>query len=274
MTLTRRLLLFLVVVNLSASAFAQVAAPPATLTPAEMETFLLTARIERFQSAGDGITNSRRATLTDGRITHDAHIQTVDESKAIFETPRGVELNFKDTYRYNIAGYRLARLLGIDNVPVCVGRDVQGLPASVMWWADGVVMDEGDRTKQQATDPNSQRMASNIHLMRVFDELIKNTDRNLGNLLWKADWTMVLIDHTRAFRLGADLRSPMRLERIDRALFQKLRELTPEALTEAVGDSLNRQEIEGVVARRGVIVKLFEDRIAQRGEAAVLYTRR
>jgi hypothetical protein len=39
-----------------------------------------------------------------------------------------------------------------------------------------------------------------------------------------------------------------------------------------MGKSLTKEEIGALLARRDVIVKLFDDRIAQRGEAAVLYT--
>ena len=38
-----------------------------------------------------------------------------------------------------------------------------------------------------------------LQVVRVFDELIQNRDRNQGNILWTSDWKMWLIDHTRAF---------------------------------------------------------------------------
>ena len=41
--------------------------------------------------------------------------------------------------------------------------------------------------------------------MKVWDELIQNKDRNAGNIIWTSDWSMWLIDHTRAFRLGKEL---------------------------------------------------------------------
>ena len=44
--------------------------------------------------------------LSDGQVTHDVHIQTIDVAKPVFEAGRNTEVNFKDTYRYNIAGYR------------------------------------------------------------------------------------------------------------------------------------------------------------------------
>jgi hypothetical protein len=238
-----------------------------------MEDFLLNAQISDIKGVNKGVTNSRRATLSDGRITHDAHIQTVDISKALFQPDRGpAEMNFKDSYRFNIAGYRLARLLGLDNVPVSVERRVQGTPAAVTWWLDGELMDEGARRKKQPAGGLSPKTAGQIHIMRVFDELIANSDRNAGNLYWTPDGEMWLIDHTRAFRLGKKLKTPKLLERCERGLLENMRGLTAETLSREVGDSLSKYEIEALLARRDEIVKLFEGMIAQRGESAILYT--
>jgi hypothetical protein len=135
-------------------------------------------------------------------------------------------------------------------------------------------MDEGSRVEKAASDPDAQRMASQIHIMRVFDELIYNTDRNLGNVLWDTSWKMWLIDHTRAFRLAPDLRRPATLERVERTLFAGMKGLTRESITAAVGNSLTREEVDALLRRRDVIVKLFDGRIAERGEGAVLYTKR
>jgi hypothetical protein len=81
-----------------------------------------------------------------------------------------------------------------------------------------------------------------------------------------------LIDHTRAFRLGRDLLKPETLTRCDRALLQRLRAMTPEALAEAVGTSLTRQEQEALIVRRDKIVKHYDDRIARLGEPVVLFS--
>ena len=84
--------------------------------------------------------------------------------------------------------------------------------------------------------------------MRVFDELIQNNDRNQGNILWTSDFTMWLIDHTRAFRLGRDPAQAGGLARCDRGLLERLRAITPEALAAAVGISLTKQEQEALLA--------------------------
>jgi hypothetical protein len=236
-----------------------------------MEAFLLKAKVVKIKDAGEGVTASKRATLSDGQTTHDAHIQTVDIASQVFEAGRHTELNFKDSYRYNIAGYRLARLIGLDTVPMSVERNIEGKPAAVTWWVDDVKLDEKARLKLKSLGPNPGRTTMQIQRMRIFDELIQNRDRNQGNILWTSDWTMWLIDHTRAFRLGKDLLRPDQLTRCDRGLLQRLRDVTSDALAQAVGSSLTKDEQAAVLARRDRIVKLYEDRIARLGEPVVLF---
>jgi hypothetical protein len=242
------------------------------LSSSEMEQFLRTAKISDVRDAGAGVTGSQRAWLSDGRIRHEAHIQAVDIAKAVFNAGAATELNFRDTYRYNIAGYRLARLLEINTVPMSVERNVNGKTAAVTWWVDDVKMNEGDRTKMKTMGPNPLRTSNQIQLMHIWDELIQNRDRNQGNILWTSDYTMWLIDHTRAFRSGTSLLKPDRLHRIDRALYDRMKQLTAQAVTQAMKDSLTRREIESMLKRRDAIVKLFDRRVAERGEAAVFFT--
>ena len=252
---------------------AQDAAAPAqpVLSAAEMETFLLKARIVKQRDAGSGVTASRRATLTDGRITHDAHIQNVDISESVFQAGRSSEVNFKDTFRYNIAGYRVAQLIGLMTVPMSVARPVDGKDAAVTWWVDDVALDEKARLAKKTLGPNPDRTSKQIQIMRVFDELIQNKDRNQGNILWTKDWTMWLIDHTRAFRLGKELLKPENLTRVDRGLLDRLRGVTADSLAAAVGSSLTKAEQEALLARRDQIVKHYESRIEKLGEAVVLF---
>jgi hypothetical protein len=241
------------------------------LTPAEMEAFLLKARISSRRDAGAGVTNSSRVTLSDGRITHDAHLQTVDIAQNVFQAGKATELNFKDTYRYNIAGYRLAQLIGLQTVPMSVERNVEGKMAAVTWWVDDVMMDEDGRIKKKTMGPDVQRFGKQIQVMKIWDELIQNKDRNRGNLLWTNDWTLWLIDHTRAFRLDKKLQNPNELTRCERGLLDGLRRLTAESLAQAVGDSLTKAEQEAVMARRDLLVKHFEDRVAKLGDG-ILFT--
>jgi hypothetical protein len=270
-----RVLGAILLVGLAPTLLAQVAPatpPTATLSPEAIEAFLLKARVSSQRDAGSGVTNSRRATLTDGQLTHDAHIQTVDIAQQVFEAGRNTELNFKDTYRYNIAGYRVAKLIGLTTVPMSVERNIEGKIAAVTWWVDDVQMDEKERMKTKTLGPDPVRTNKQIQIMRIWDELIQNRDRNQGNILWTHDWTMWLIDHTRAFRLNTNLLKPEQLARCDRGLLERLRAMTQESLSQAVGTSLTKQEQEALLARRDKIIKHYDDRVARLGEPVVLFT--
>jgi hypothetical protein len=252
---------------------AAVAASRPTLTTQEMERFLANGDILATISVSKGATKARRVRMSDGRLTHDAQVQDVDEAKAIFEVdPKHTEVNFKDSYRYNIAAYRLSVLLGLDNVPMSIERMVDRKPVAVTWWIDDVMMEEGDRRKKKTYGPNPTRTIGYMGMMQVFDELIQNRDRNLGNMVWTTDWKLWMIDHTRAFRTGKDLLTPNALMRCERALFDKLKTLTAEQLTEVMGKTLLKDEIQALIVRRDKIVKLIESRVAENGEAKTLYS--
>src|SRR4030095_1226971 len=163
------------------------AAPPPVLTSAEMERFLLNADIKARIKISKGVTKARQVRMSDGQLTHEAQVQDVDISLPIFQVdPKHTEVNFKDSYRYNIAAYRLSLLLGLDNVPMSVLRDVDRKPAAGTWWLGGGGTEEGDRKKlkTQPYGPNPVRTLAYLSVMRVFDELIQNRDRNLGNMVW------------------------------------------------------------------------------------------
>ena len=245
--------------------------PAPALSAAEMEAFLLDAELTDIRDVGTGVTGSQRATASDGRLTHDVHIQSVDISRSRFIAAGArVELNFRDSYLYNIAAYRLAVLLGIDNVPMSVLRGIDGRRAAVTWWVDDVAMTEGERSEQRTMGPEPARTSRQFYTQYVFDELIQNRDRNPGNMLWTTDWKMWLIDHTRAFRQDVELTEPERLTRIGRELLDNLRGLTPEAVEAALGDVLSRGERSSVMRRRDLLLQHFDDRIARFGERGVV----
>lgn len=240
------------------AAAAAPASPSASWTDVEIESFLLKARVVKTRPAGKGVTDSIRATMTDGVVTHDAHIQTVEQHKNVFQTKAGVELNFRDTWQFNVAAYRLDRLIGLNMVPVSVERRWSGDLASYTWWVDDVLTDEEGRIKKNLSAPDAVAWYEQIHHIRLFDQLIRNMDRNQGNMLITTDWRIWAIDHTRAFRTGKDLRNPSYIRRIDRQVLERLKAMDRDGLRKGLGPFLRDEEIDGVLARRDVIVQLLE----------------
>ncbi len=245
--------------------------PPALPTAdADVEQFLLKANVVRTRGAGKGITNSMRATLSDGVLTHDAHIQTVDESKREFRGDQGVEFNFRDSWTFNVAAYKIDRLLGLKLVPVTVQRRWRTSQGSFTWWIDDVMMDEADRLKRKVHSPDPQGWNEEMQLVRLFDQLIANTDRNLGNLVITKDWNMWAIDHTRAFRVHGSLKTPANIARCDRQVFERLKALDRATLGREVADHLQTWEIDGLLKRRDAIVAIIE----KKGPAGLFDRRR
>ena len=83
--------------------------------------------------------------------------------------------------------------------------------AAVTWWVDDVQMTERRRYAKKIEPPDKARWNDQIYQVRVFNELVYNTDPNQGNLLITNEWKIVLIDFTRAFRTHKKLRHPMNL---------------------------------------------------------------
>ncbi len=242
----------------------------AELTSEQKEQFLLHAKIGKMRGNKVGVTGTQRATLSDGTVTHDAHIQTVDEQKKKFRTARGTEFQFRDYWGFNVAGYRLDKLLDLNIVPVTVERSVRGDKASVAWWVDGVMMNGVEFRERGFKAPASKRLKDQKANAWAFQQLIYNTDPNLGNVVIDEDWKGWIFDFSRAFRRWKKLDEPESLERIGRGFLDRLRQLEAADVKREVGRYLKSAELKGLLARVDLMVEHFERRIAEEGEAAVL----
>jgi hypothetical protein len=246
------------------------AQPPLTLPDdAAMEEFLLKGRIVRTRSAGKGVTGSIRATLTLGDVTHDAHVQTVDQSLLQFKSAKGTEFNFRDKWQFNVAAYKLDRLMDLRLVPVTVERRLRGESASFTWWVDDVLMDEGERIKRKVEPPVPDCWNEQMQQLRMFDQLIENTDRNLGNVVISTSWRLWAIDHTRAFRRSKVPPKPANLTRVDRGLLERLARLDFDTLKRGLKPYLDDHDVRALLSRRDAIVAHF-----RAGGEQALYERR
>ena len=253
-----------------AAAVEKKAAP--ALSDAEIEQFLLHAKIiGKTHGTKKGVTGSLQATLSDGKLTHDAHIQEIDEHQQQFNGARGgVEFDFRDSWTFNVAAYRIDRLIGMNIVPVSVERNHGYNAAAFTWWLDDVMMDEEERLARKkanekepkkakdAEPPDTELWNQQMQVVRVFDQLIANIDRNLGNLLITKDWRVWPIDHTRAFRTNKELKGADNVTRCDRAVFERMKTLDKDTLTRATGKYLTTYQIGALLARRDAIVKRLE----------------
>jgi hypothetical protein len=133
------------------------------------------------------------------------------------------------------------------------------------WWVDDVLMEEGDRLKKKIDAPNIEAWNQQMQLVRLFDQLIANVDRNVGNLVITKDWRLFPIDHTRAFRRNHELKSPAQITHADRAVVARLKALDKETVKQSIGKYITSFELDALMARRDAVLK----RLDSLGPAAV-----
>jgi hypothetical protein len=244
-----------------------------TYTDAQKEKFLTSAKIVLTVEIGHGVTKPVRAELEFEGVKHDGSFQIVDTDLPDFFPPAGGKpIPMKDSWRYNIAAYRVDRLLELNMVAVAARRPLRGKPGAISWWVDDVMFEEVDRIKKGIEAPNPEEFDRQRALSRVFDELIINIDRNLSNLLITKSWRIALIDHSRAFVAYHGIRNEANLTRCSRALLEKLKALTSQAVARVADSYLTTAEIQALIARRDRLVEFFEKAARDKGEANVMFT--
>jgi len=241
------------------------------------EDFLKTAKVvAQEQITGPlAVTNPWVLTLEKDGVRH----------KAVWKNILGERIGgFKETWKGEIAAYRLSRALGLNMVPATAEREFQGDRGSCQIWFEAWNTMESIIDKK-LNPPGIKALynARNLCLQRAFDNLIYNVDRHQRNYLIMEDWRMILIDHSRSFATSkkacSDLiydeknrESPkFIMETLPRAFFEALKALTAEGARTAVGEYLTDGEIACMMSRRDLIVAWMDKRIAEQGEARVLY---
>ena len=264
--------LFLAIVACLVCGLIAVAGDEQNLTKEQIKHFLTTAPVVSSHQSKKGSTNTSRLTLSDGTITHDASFQPIDEHKREMKLASGaIEMNFVDSYKYNIAAYALAELIGMDDMlPVYVERKYEGKKGSLSWWLP-VKMDAADRYTKKIPVPDPDAWNNQMHKIWVFDQLVSDADANLTNLLIGENWQIWRVDFSRAFRLNKEPKDYKELVRCDRQLLQRLKALDGKELTEKTKGYLDKDEVTAVMMRRDKIVERFQKLIAEKGEKEVLY---
>ena len=238
-----------------------------------IEDFLSTAEIIKAEDIGEGVTKPFRLTLRkDGR-----------EERAAWKNPSGWQYGFWEGWQYEIAAYRMDKLLDLDMIPPTVEREYLGKKGSLQFWTKvETSLLKLMENKIRIPDEFLDRTEKAKYLIRAFDSLIANEDRTQQNLLYTKDWRSILIDHSRSFRKGAEFSDrllygqsakgrPLPFRRLPRAFVDRIKALTFESIRTAVAPYMTEEEIRAVMARKDLVLKEIEEMIRAQGEAKVLY---
>ena len=182
-------------------------------------------------------------------------------------------LEWRDSYIYDIAAYRVDRLMGLNRVPPIVRRKIKGLDGSLQIWVEGTIT-ENSRRERNIKPPEFARFYQQRATMNLFDNLVANRDNNLGNSLIDGNWRLWFIDCTRCFGRSPDILYPEVLTHCDRRVWRALKELDRGAADKVLGPYLSGAEIDALFIRRDKLVDLLQARIDESGEELVLFDQR
>jgi hypothetical protein len=229
------------------------------MSDAEMEAFLHEASVVEVVDIGTGITKPKRVTLRRGEREEFAVFKYFDSDPGLESKSRYVtrKHNQSDRYVYDVAGYKMDRLINLQLVPVTVLRDVEGTSGALGAWLSNTI-NERDRVQVQETWSGHCPQMEQYRLRILFDVLIYNEDRNLTNILWSDNTYMLrLIDHTLAFRSLE--RRPKQYRKVDMRLSDLFRQhlvsLNRAQLDAELSAYLHPRQIEAILGRRDLILK-------------------
>lgn len=239
----------------------------------EIEEFLRTAEVVEMEEIPSGVTLPKKITLEKDGIKMHAVFRYKEFSKRRWESEQGLRMNFRDSYLFECAAYELGKILGIDNIPPAVLREIDGEEGSVQAWVENAMTEE-KRLKEKIDPPNRIKWLYQTQVMRVFDSLIYNDDRNLGNYLWDKEWRLWIIDFTRAFQSVPELKDPEKVLYCERALWEKIQNLQEEEVRERAEKPgyLTEAQVRTLMKRKEKLIEYINELIQEKGQGAVLYS--
>jgi hypothetical protein len=221
----------------------------------QIERLLTDGKVLKLEDVPIGVTKPQRATLESGGRFAWKPLQP------------GYNKGYMESYKSEIAAYKLDRMLDLHMVPPITERNMQGRNGAAVYWV------ENTRGWSVTSPPQGPEPMWSMQLtrMKMFDLLIANIDRNQGNLLYDADWHLFLIDHSRAFIDKKDLKSMAPLGRVDRQLWDKMKALTLEDLDKGLGKWVGDKEKKALLVRRDLMAKNIDELVKKRGEKFIYY---
>lgn len=253
----------------------------AQFTPEEIgerekwEDFLKTAEIVEKKQLG-----TPKATKTPWKINLEKEGIFRD---AIWKGQEGLVRGYLESWKWEIAAYRLDKYLKLNMIPPTVEREFQGERGCCQLWITAE-MDLRKKNREKIETPSDKvyYWENAIYLIRVFDNLIANEDRHQGNILITKDWRLILVDHSRSFRTSEEfttkliytdknLEGQRTMIKLPGVFVEKFRNLNFKLIKDIVGKYLTDEEIEAVLMRRDLILEEIDNLIDKHGEADVLH---
>jgi hypothetical protein len=236
----------------------------------EVLEFLRTARIVATKQLSSGINRPLKVKLEKDGIEANAIFRTVNTNRSYVRLDGKTYREFYDRHINECAAYELSRLLDLDNVPPCVPRVIGRKDGTLQLWVENAITFEKG-VKEGLAGMSNRRWARQRQMMRVFDSLIFNIDRNQGNMLLDSAEKLWFIDHTRSFMLSREVAELEKIVWCERSMWERMQNLDEKLLQKHLSRYLDYRQIITVLKRRDKLVTYLQKLIDSRGEQAVLF---
>ena len=238
----------------------------------DAEEFLAASEVARSKTRREGVNKYKKVVLDNDGVWANSIFrwENVVRRAGLVDSSSMSSRHFRDSYESEVAAYKVNEILGLNNIPPTVYREVEGRSGSVQLWMEKTTK-EVDRRKKGTKPPDATSWNRQSHNMRVFDNLINNIDRNQSNILIDKDWNLWYIDHTRSFAMDESLPTPEKVSRCSRSLYNALKQMDEDLVRETLAPLLRGAEVDAFFVRREKLIKLLEDRVAEVGESEVFY---
>lgn len=217
----------------------------------KVEDFLRTADVVEIEKTEEGQTNPLRLTLKKGKRVIKGIFKYRDSDPLTERLRWRNSANESDRYHYEVAAYKLDRMLGIGIVPVTVEREIDGVEGVIQLWIDDLTSMLKENEKSREYDGMCD-FTGQINFLDSFDYLIANRDRNQSNMLMSAsDGQIWFIDHSRAF--GTSTKRPKMLKKSKikpTKRFKRALETLDNEKLQVLRPWLHQKQIDAILKRR------------------------
>ncbi|MBM3311412.1 MAG: hypothetical protein FJY80_07885 [Candidatus Aminicenantes bacterium] len=228
-----------------------------------IEAYLKKARVvEIRKDLEPGRTLPWRVFLDDGTTKARARFKYMNR-------PRPLPL--ADSYRYDLAGYALSRLLDLDIVPPTIEREILGTSGALQWYLEGC-LSERDRMRVNLQPPDPDAFRRRMDEIKVFELLANDRCQDVDDtLIHKDDWRVCRVDFSEAFAPSSALAEDCPVERCSRRFYDRLETTSRSLLVARLKSYLNEAELDALWRRWMQLLSRLHALIREKGEREVIY---
>jgi hypothetical protein len=227
----------------------------------KMEEYLKTAKIVSIKKPSIGRTEPWIIHLDNGIL----------KRRGIFKhlnSPRPTII--PDSYLYEIAAYKLNKLLGLKIIPPVVKREINDVEGSLQLMLEEIISLDIYKRKNMKP-PDQYIFVKNMALIKIFENLTFSKHVEEDILIQKNNWKIWRVDFGESFAPKIQLFPEFDIKHCPKRFYNNLKTLDRNIVHKELHPYLNNEEINALLKRKGLILEKIDKLIEKLGKDVVLY---